>query len=72
MIAIRKTLRMLCANERGATAIEHGLIASLTVVAMIAGLNSVGMWGLLGTKISTAMRSSRCAISLCARRRPPA
>lgn len=53
MIAIRMRLRMLCADVRGATAIEYGLIAALIVIAMIAGLESMGggvggMWGKLG------------------------
>jgi pilus assembly protein Flp/PilA len=40
--AIRKTLRKLGANARGATAIEYGLIAALIVVAMIGGLKALG------------------------------
>ena len=49
MIAIRKFLRMLGANQRGATAIEYGLIAALIIVAMMSGLSgSTGaMWGKL-------------------------
>ena len=52
MIAIRKFLRMLGANQRGATAIEYGLIASLIIVAMMGGLTMLGgntgaMWGKL-------------------------
>lgn len=42
MIAIRKKMRMLGADQRGATAIEYGLIAALIIVAMIAGLQSLG------------------------------
>lgn len=42
MIAIRKRMRMLGADQRGATAIEYGLIAALIIVAMIAGLQSLG------------------------------
>jgi pilus assembly protein Flp/PilA len=33
---------MLGADERGATAIEYGLIAALIVVAMIGGLQTLG------------------------------
>ena len=60
MIAIRKILRKLSANERGATAIEYGLIASLIVIAMISGLQSLGggvggMWGKLGNTANTYM-----------------
>lgn len=50
---------MLGADQRGATAIEYGLIAALIVVAMIGGLSALGggatgMW----TKIHTAVQSS--------------
>ena len=60
MIAIRKILRMLGADERGATAIEYGLIAALIVIAMMTGLQSLGggvggMWGTLGNTANTYM-----------------
>ena len=42
MIAIRLTLRRLLADDRGATAIEYGLIAALIVVAMMGGLRALG------------------------------
>ena len=63
MIAIRKCLRMLGADQRGATAIEYGLIAALIVIAMMAGLQSMGggvggMWGKLGTAANNYMPSS--------------
>ena len=63
MIAIRKRLRMLGADERGATAIEYGLIAALIAVAVIGGMQSLGggvggMWGNLGVKVNTYMPSS--------------
>ena len=59
MKAIRKNLRTLGADKRGATAIEYGLIVALIVVAMIGGLTMLGggtsgMW----TKINNAMQSS--------------
>lgn len=59
MIAIRKILRMLGADQRGATAIEYGLIASLIIVAMMGGLSLLGgstgaMWG----KLLTAVQAS--------------
>jgi pilus assembly protein Flp/PilA len=43
---------MLGANQRGATAIEYGLIAALIIVAMMGGLSMLGgsagaMWGKL-------------------------
>ena len=60
MIAIRKITRMLGANQRGATAIEYGLIAALIVLAMMAGLQSRGggvggMWGKLGDTANNYM-----------------
>ena len=56
MTAIRYILRTLRTCERGATAIEYGLIAALIVVAMSAALSTLGggtggMW----TKISSAV-----------------
>ena len=53
MDAIRNYLRKLRFCERGATAIEYGLIAALIAVACIGGLKSLGggsngMW----TKLS--------------------
>lgn len=59
MIAIRMTLRRLLSDDRGATAIEYGLIASLIIVAMMGGLSALGggaggMW----SRINTAVQSS--------------
>ena len=59
MIAIRRTLRTLGADKRGATAIEYGLIVALIVVAMMGALAGLGggvggMW----SKISNAVQSS--------------
>jgi pilus assembly protein Flp/PilA len=56
VIAIRKLLRMLGANERGATAIEYGLIAALIIIAMMGGLQALGggtngMWGKIRAEI---------------------
>jgi pilus assembly protein Flp/PilA len=57
--AIRQILRMLGADQRGATAIEYGLIAALIIVAMIGGLQSLG-GGVGGqwTKIQTSVDSA--------------
>lgn len=60
MHAIRKTLRILGRDSRGATAIEYGLIAALIVVAMMGGLRTLGggangMWGKLGNEVSNKM-----------------
>jgi pilus assembly protein Flp/PilA len=63
VIAIRKILRTLGTDQCGATAIEYGLIAALIVVAMIAGLESMGggvggMWGKLGGAANNYMPAS--------------
>ncbi len=42
MDAIRIWLRKLASSERGATAIEYGLIAALIVIAMMAGAKGLG------------------------------
>ena len=60
MNAIRTILRKFAADERGATAIEYGLIASLIVIAMMTGLQSMGggvggMWGKLSNSANTYM-----------------
>ena len=60
MIAIRKRLRMLWTSERGATAIEYGLICALIVIAMMAGLQTLAggsssMWGKIQTSVDTYM-----------------
>ncbi len=60
MIAIREYLRTLRAEDRGATAVEYGLIASLIVVAMIGGLNALGggangLWGRVNNVVQTYM-----------------
>lgn len=60
MSAIRQNMRVLLASERGATAIEYGLIAALIVIAMIGALGGLGggvggMWTDLMTTVTTAM-----------------
>ena len=60
MIAIRRILRTLGVDERGATAIEYGLIAALSIIAMMSGLQSLGggvggMWGKLANDMNTYM-----------------
>ena len=60
MSAIRRTLRMLGADQRGATAIEYGLIAALIVIAMMAGLQSMGggvggMWTRINSNVGSVM-----------------
>ena len=60
MDAIRTKLRALAVDERGATAIEYALIASLIVVAMAGALSELGggvggSWTQLDAKVSAAM-----------------
>lgn len=60
MSAIRKNLRRLGANERGATAIEYGLIVALITVASIGGMQTLGggvggMWGRLSSTMGNVM-----------------
>lgn len=55
MDAIRRYLRKLRANQRGATAIEYGLLAALIAVAAIGGMQTLGggvggMWGKINTE----------------------
>ncbi|GAA3892615.1 hypothetical protein GCM10022276_09760 [Sphingomonas limnosediminicola] len=61
MIAIRRMLRRLGADTRGATAIEYGLICSLIIIAMMTGLaalggGSAGMWGKIQSNVETSMK----------------
>jgi len=58
--AIRWTLRRLLADERGATAIEYGLIVALISIAVISGMSSLGggsngMWTHISDDVSNAM-----------------
>lgn len=60
MIAIRTMLRKLRRDERGATAIEYGLICALIIIAMMSGLSALGggvngSWGKLQTNVSSHM-----------------
>ena len=55
VIAIRRTLRRLRTDQKGATAIEYGLIAALIVVAMMGALSALGggaggMWTNIANK----------------------
>ena len=59
MDAIRKILRRLIAEDRGATAIEYGLIAALIAIAAIGGMTSLGggsngMWSRLSNHVENA------------------
>jgi len=57
--AIRTKTRALGADNRGATAIEYGLIVALIVVAMMVGLQGLGggvggMWSDLSADFTSA------------------
>jgi len=56
--AIRTILRKLCVNQRGATAIEYGLIVALIACACIGAFNNLAggsnsWWGRLATQVQT-------------------
>ena len=58
MDAIRGFLHKLRANQRGATAIEYGLLAALIAVAAIGGMQTLGggvggMWGRINTEFQS-------------------
>ena len=58
--AIRTTLRRLRRDNRGATAIEYGLIVALIGVAIMGALSNLGggvggMWGKLDNTVQTSM-----------------
>ena len=60
MNAIRKTLRKLCVDQSGATAIEYGLIVALIAVAIMGALQGLGggvggMWDELRGKVENNM-----------------
>ena len=60
VIAIRTILRRLLADQKGATAIEYGLIAALIVVAMMGALSALGggaggMWSNIANKAEDNM-----------------
>jgi pilus assembly protein Flp/PilA len=56
---MKNQLRHLVRDQRGATAIEYGLIVSLIVIALLAGLSSLGggtdaMWGKVQNRVISA------------------
>jgi len=60
VIAIRTKLRRLSRDNRGATAIEYGLIVALIGVAIMGALSNLGggvggMWGKLNNTVQTNM-----------------
>jgi pilus assembly protein Flp/PilA len=60
MQGLKRIVRGFAGDERGATAIEYGLIAALVAVAALAGMSSLGgglgdSWGSTANKVTTAM-----------------
>ena len=60
VIAIRTTLRRLRRDNRGATAIEYGLIVALIGVAIMGALSNLGggvggMWSKLNSTVQSNM-----------------
>ena len=56
MNAIRKTLCRLPKDQKGATAIEYGLIVALIAIMMMAGLRTLGggaggMWSNISSQV---------------------
>ena len=59
MAAIRKRLRTLRSDERGATAIEYALIAALIMLAIVGSVAALGggaggMWTQLSADVAAA------------------
>ena len=59
MSALRRILRRFRADERGATAIEYGLICALICIAMMGGLSALGggvngKWGKLSNTVAAS------------------
>ncbi len=57
---IRSILKLVARDERGGTAIEYGLIASLIVIACIGAFEAVanentGLWAVISNKVSENM-----------------
>lgn len=63
-----KTICKFLRDERGATAIEYGLIAGLVSVAAIAALSAMGtslqgIFGIVSTQLNTAAASASASTS---------
>ena len=60
MQGLRKQVWRLVGDERGATAVEYGLIATLIAVGALAGMSALGgglgsSWGNTAQKVTDAM-----------------
>ena len=63
MLRLNSLVRRFACDQRGATAIEYGLIALLVAVGFLAGLKALGegnsaSWGATSNKITGAMKNS--------------
>ena len=63
MIAIRSIFRRLLLDQKGATAIEYGLIVALLAVGIISGIRALGggsdgMWTRISDEVTGAMNPS--------------
>ena len=61
-----RTVRKFVKNEKGATAIEYGLIAALVSVAAIGALTAVGgslkdIFGVVSTNLTNAATSAQAS-----------
>lgn len=59
-MSIVKQIRSVLVDDKGATAVEYGLIAAMIVIAMISGMSAFanatnGMW----TKVQTSVENAR-------------
>ncbi|MES2986418.1 MAG: Flp family type IVb pilin [Pseudomonadota bacterium] len=59
MRALAHMIAALIGDRRAATAVEYGLILSLVVLALLAGLQALGsstgmLWGNISTKVQNA------------------
>ena len=60
---MKRRLIKLMADVRGATAIEYGLIVSLIVIVIVAGISALGSsnsgsWGNFSNKVDSALPNS--------------
>ena len=58
-MVVRRAFKRFLQDERGATAVEYGLIAALIVIAMIVSLeelatSTIEMWDNVEEKVTTA------------------
>jgi pilus assembly protein Flp/PilA len=61
MRGLRQLVAQFVRDDRGATAIEYGLIAALVAVGALGGMSALGgglggSWGTTANKVSSAMK----------------